>query len=223
MKILKKLVSALTPKQFSPGFTMIELLVVISVIGVLAVAVLSSINPIEQINKGRDTRTRSDMAQLINAADRYFAIQEYYPWNIADSTAAYTPIAARDVVPPTGDPDNYAEEFPFSADTTVTANGNATTAIERDWDWVLNLTETDEVKDGYANRVTNYTDNVALYKGAGTGETLYACFKPTSNAFKREAADNCANGTTPSGTEVGITFCDTTDGSVSDDNFICLP
>ena len=47
------------------GFTMIELLVVISVIGILATAVLSSINPIEQINKGRDTRTRSDAAQLI--------------------------------------------------------------------------------------------------------------------------------------------------------------
>ena len=68
----------------SAGFTMIELLVVIAVIGVLAVAVLSSINPIEQINKGRDTRSRSDAAQLISAVDRYFAIHEKYPWNEDD-------------------------------------------------------------------------------------------------------------------------------------------
>src|SRR5690606_2962307 len=68
-------------KMRTAGFTMIELLVVIAVIGVLAVAVLSSINPIEQINKGRDTRTRSDAAQLINAIDRYFAVHELYPWN----------------------------------------------------------------------------------------------------------------------------------------------
>lgn len=211
MKILKKIVSALTPKQFSPGFTMIELLVVISVIGVLAVAVLSSINPIEQINKGRDTRTRSDMAQLINAADRYFAIQEYYPWNI-DSSAAYTVPTALDI---TADPDNYTVAFPFSADTSITG------ATYSDWAWIENLTDTDEVKDGYALRVQSYNDNVALLKPAGSGESLYACFLPSSNAFKREAADNCLNGITPDG--LTIDFCDTIDGSVSDDNFICLP
>jgi len=73
------------------GFTMIELLVVIAVIGVLAVAVLSSINPIEQINKGRDTRTRSDVAQLINASDRYFAIHEEYPWDTDNNTTPADP------------------------------------------------------------------------------------------------------------------------------------
>jgi prepilin-type N-terminal cleavage/methylation domain-containing protein len=64
------------------GFTMIELLVVIAVIGVLAVAVLSSINPIEQINKGRDTDIGRCCA-TINAIDRYYAIHEIYPWNDA--------------------------------------------------------------------------------------------------------------------------------------------
>jgi prepilin-type N-terminal cleavage/methylation domain-containing protein len=58
------------------GFTMIELLVVIAIIGVLAVAVLSSINPIEQINKGRDTRARSDAAELLAASERYFTTSE---------------------------------------------------------------------------------------------------------------------------------------------------
>ena len=63
------------------GFTMIELLVVIAVLGILAAAVLSAINPIEQINKGRDTGHRSDAEQLLSAVDRYFALHELYPLN----------------------------------------------------------------------------------------------------------------------------------------------
>ena len=71
------------------GFTMIELLVVIAIIGVLAVAVLSSINPLEQIKKGRDTRRRSDAAQLLNAFDRYFATEEEWPWDNSGSSETY--------------------------------------------------------------------------------------------------------------------------------------
>jgi len=62
------------------GFTMIELLIVIAVLGVLAVAVLSAINPIEQINRGRDTGSRSDAEQLLSAFDRFYTSQQIYPW-----------------------------------------------------------------------------------------------------------------------------------------------
>lgn len=63
------------------GFTLIELLVVITLIGILAVAVLSAINPIEQINKARDAGKRADASQLISALDRYFASNLKFPWN----------------------------------------------------------------------------------------------------------------------------------------------
>ncbi|MCX6816486.1 MAG: type II secretion system protein [Candidatus Beckwithbacteria bacterium] len=63
------------------GFTLIELLVVITLIGILAVAVLSALNPIEQINKARDAGRRSDAAQIMSALDRYFASTEEFPWN----------------------------------------------------------------------------------------------------------------------------------------------
>ena len=58
------------------GFTLIELLVVITLIGVLAVAVLSALNPIEQINKARDAAKRADSSQLLASLDRYFASNE---------------------------------------------------------------------------------------------------------------------------------------------------
>jgi len=63
------------------GFTLIELLVVISLIGILAVAVLSAINPIEQLNKGRDAGRRADAAQILKSIDQYFASTEEFPWN----------------------------------------------------------------------------------------------------------------------------------------------
>ena len=65
----------------SRGFTLIELLVVITLIGVLAVSVLSALNPIEQINKARDAGKRADSSQLLTAIDRYFASNEKFPWN----------------------------------------------------------------------------------------------------------------------------------------------
>lgn len=62
------------------GFTMIELLIVIAVLGILAIAVLAAINPIEQINRGKDTGSRSDAEQLISGIDRFYATKGYYPW-----------------------------------------------------------------------------------------------------------------------------------------------
>jgi prepilin-type N-terminal cleavage/methylation domain-containing protein len=185
-------------QSFSPGFTMIELLVVIAVIGVLAVAVLSSINPIEQINKGRDTRTRSDAAQLINAVDRYYAIHEEYPWNV-DRPA----------------PDDYAAADPDPDSQFVF------TGVADDWDWIRHLSDTAEVKDGFIIRLIN-DDNIVAFKDGIANATMYACFLPTSLAFKQEAADNCDDDVTPDGLG-GIVTCVNDPAVLQDDNLICLP
>ncbi len=179
------------------GFTMIELLVVISVIGVLAVAVLSSINPIEQINKGRDTRTRSDAAQLINAVDRYYAIHEVYPWNT--DNGAYTAASAL--------PEDAFEE----------AGGQA------GWGWVQILEDTAEVKQGFVNRVIA-DDEIRIFKAQGANETMYACFEPTSQAFQQEAVTNCTNGTTPADGSANVDPCPPTPTlNVDPPELICLP
>lgn len=85
------------------GFTLIELLVVISLIGVLAVAVLSAINPIEQLNKGRDAGRRADSSQIINAIDRYYASNEEFPWNNSTVFGAAAVAAVDDEFKATGD------------------------------------------------------------------------------------------------------------------------
>lgn len=181
------------PKRNALGFTMIELLVVIAVIGVLAVAVLSSINPIEQINKGRDTRTRSDAAQLINAVDRFFAIHEVYPWNLESEDGSYIPASVE-----------YA--YPFEH-----APGD-------DFGWLNRLVSTAEVKEGFTNRLRN-DDIYYVTKGEGTNRTMYVCFEPTSQAFKLDAERNCADGTTPEDLEIDGRAACVEEG----ENLICLP
>ncbi len=68
----------------SLGFTLVELLIVIALLGVIALIVIAAINPIEQANRARDTGMRSDASQLISAIDRYFAVREKFPWVVQD-------------------------------------------------------------------------------------------------------------------------------------------
>ncbi|MBU0576476.1 type II secretion system GspH family protein [Patescibacteria group bacterium] len=204
---MKKLSTLFNNVAKQAGFTMIELLVVIAVIGVLAVAVLSSINPIEQINKGRDTRTRSDAAQLINAVDRYYAIQEIYPWNF--TTTDFTAVS---VLP--------ADEFDFLGAGSNLLTQGLTTGDETDWDWVDVLVNTSEVKEGFTNRLKN-DNSLFVAKEQGSNATMYICFYPSSNAFKQEAMRNCADGTTPSSLNTIVICEDETD--IEALNLICLP
>jgi prepilin-type N-terminal cleavage/methylation domain-containing protein len=172
------------------GFTMIELLVVIAVIGVLAVAVLSSINPIEQINKGRDTRTRSDAAQLIGAIDRYYSSLELYPWNTVDSTE---PLLAIPDATALSCPAGGAAPYTLFCD--ISAAGTT---------WLTKLTETAEVKTAFVSRLQNpptANAGIYLYKDTGTDATIYVCFAPSSKSFQVEAIKNCTdrNGEIPAG------------------------
>jgi len=75
------------------GFTLIEILIVIVLLGILAVAVLSAINPLEQIRKAGDSARKSDAAELLNAYERYFTSFGCYPWEDADCSGTVDPSA----------------------------------------------------------------------------------------------------------------------------------
>lgn len=161
------------------GFTMIELLIVIAVLGILAVAVLAAINPIEQINRGKDTGSRSDAEQLLSASDRYYASKGYYAWtNGANSVNTMI----------TGGSGSTA---------TLTKLDSATVQIGNDVQQFLQNLSTggsSELKASFISRVADPTYNwLSIYNNGTSGSSTYVCFIPKSASFRDEAWNRCSN------------------------------
>jgi len=66
------------------GFTLVELLVVIAVIGVLAAVVLVAINPAKKLAQARDTQRKSGIQQISTGLSTYFTQKTSYPAALAD-------------------------------------------------------------------------------------------------------------------------------------------
>ena len=67
-------------KLFQKAFTLVELLIVIAIIGILAVAVLVALDPIEQTNRATDVQFTTAQGEVKNAVQRYYAGKLKYPW-----------------------------------------------------------------------------------------------------------------------------------------------
>ncbi len=61
------------------GFTLIEMLVVIAILGLLATVLLVTINPVAQIQKANDARRKGDLNQLQHALEMYYQDNGSYP------------------------------------------------------------------------------------------------------------------------------------------------
>jgi general secretion pathway protein G len=68
------------------GFTLIELLVVLGILGILAAALLVTINPVAQLQKGNDARRKSDLESTQRALELYYQDNGSYP----PSSSSYT-------------------------------------------------------------------------------------------------------------------------------------
>lgn len=69
------------------GFTLIELLIVIALLGALAVGLLATIDPFEQLKKGRDTSLRNTVTEVYNAGLRYYSTKGEFPWTTSSLTS----------------------------------------------------------------------------------------------------------------------------------------
>jgi prepilin-type N-terminal cleavage/methylation domain-containing protein len=83
-KLLRRLQKLFKQKK---GFTLIELLVVIGILGILAAALVATIDPFEQLNKAQDANTKNILVEYINANVRFYANHNYYPWASGDASA----------------------------------------------------------------------------------------------------------------------------------------
>lgn len=74
-------------KATQKGFTIVELLIVIVVIGILAALVITTYNGIQE--KGRNTERQTDLKAVQGQLEAYFASNGYYPTlgNLNDQSA----------------------------------------------------------------------------------------------------------------------------------------
>jgi prepilin-type N-terminal cleavage/methylation domain-containing protein len=72
--------------KIKTGFTLIELLIVIALLGALAIGLLATIDPFEQLKKGRDTSTRNTAIEFYNASLRYYGTKGTFPWGATYSS-----------------------------------------------------------------------------------------------------------------------------------------
>jgi general secretion pathway protein G len=66
------------------GFTLIELIIVIAILAVLTSVLIAIINPVKQLEKGRDGRRKSDIAQIQRALEIYYHDYGSYPTSTSD-------------------------------------------------------------------------------------------------------------------------------------------
>lgn len=61
------------------GYTLVEILIVVTVLVILGLSVLISVNPAAQIFKGYDSRRKSDLQKIKTAMESYYADHDCYP------------------------------------------------------------------------------------------------------------------------------------------------
>lgn len=181
------------------AFTLVELLIVITLISILSVAVLATINPIEQTNKARDAQFKNDAAEVLSAYERYFASQNGYPWNIGtNGTLPVGPAVIGSTDPLFG----------------VLATGGVATTL-------ADLINTSELKQSFQGKApflpgVRDADKLWLYHN-GT-DSNYVCYVPKAkvnrtgaNASKLKCMDPTAGTDTLHSVGEGTPVCEAAD------------
>ena len=215
------------------GFTLVELLIVIALIGVLATALVATLNPIEQVNKARDARYANDAAELLAALERAYASTQSYPWvGLSDGLSIN---------------DSWGGVSTFYGTGVCGVAGGGSPSSTTPGDCSVNgvLIQADELKPAFkgktqfSNPGTNLEDALFLWKEAGSSGSVYVCYVPKSKTNRTKTTDLRCLDTTSEGapqgyeragsgscvapTDPGATTWTQTTNSGTNAIFICVP
>lgn len=138
------------------GFTLIELLVVIGILGILAAALVATIDPFEQLNKATDANVKNTVVEYVDANIRYFTTHQAMPWDDSALTGA--------------------------CQTSPNPSGSQLTSGPMT-DCTADLIADHELKASFAT-ATNILKNI--YVTAGVNNAVIVCFLPVSKSQMRD-------------------------------------
>ena len=149
--------------RLQAGFTLIELLVVIGILGILAAALVATIDPFEQLRKAQDTNMKNIAVEFLNANVRYYETHNALPWF---DTA-------------TGGAGCYSTTS-FTTPLALSTFGNANGCLQV-------LVSEGELKQGFTNASqlgSVYATNPNPQTGNDTD--VIVCFKPTAKSGQKD-------------------------------------
>jgi len=144
------------------GFTLIELLIVIALIGVLAVALISAINPVEQTRKANDTSRKTAAAEMLNAIERFQATFFCYPWDYTVATK--------------------------TCGTGTVPTAMTDTALKT----ALTTTSKELKPEFFTRGIVMSSGTNALVISKDTDDLVHICFVPESETFQSQATKDAA-------------------------------
>lgn len=165
-------------KHLSYGFTLVELLIVIALLGVIATIVIAAINPIEQANRAADAGMKADASQLVSALDRYYASHNIFPWNTCTGTGCTPPVAAVD------NPLTWTSADQVAVGLCGTAGAGCKSSATPG-----ELISSLELQTAFLSKswigATNITAELLIGKANGASSAVYACWIPKSNSNRQ--------------------------------------
>jgi type II secretion system protein G len=115
------------------GFTLLELLIVIVIIGILALLIIPNITSAPK--KARDTKRKTDITTIRKGLEEYFVNNNSYPAALTDLTTGTAPIIATLPTDPKNTSPHTYVYTPGTGNTTYTLNA----CLENDGDSSANV------------------------------------------------------------------------------------